>query len=582
MTLTQIPSPTGGEKNIDSKTIVLDNETENPSINHDDRAQDGELLPGVAHMKAINESLTFRERCCLIFSLFLVCYALNLNNLTLGTYQGYATSSWDQHSLLSTINVIRGVISAAVMPLTAKVSDLVGRVECFAIATAFYVVGTVVQASAQNIETFAAGSLLFQIGFTCCQLLVEIIVSDVTSLRSRSLFLILPNMPNIINVWVSGDLTSAVLGHTSWRWGIGIWSIIYPLFTVPLVATIVLVGRRARLSHANSTSSETKPTASKASRLSDLAMQLDLPGLFFLTATLALVLIPLTSAGGQSQKWKTPGILTPIILGLLSLAAFIVWEKRAPRALIPISLCKDRAVWAAMGIAVFTSVSWTLQGEFLYTVLLVGYDFTIKAATRVSVLYNFSETIAGVLLGLVIFKVRRCKPFIIAGVLVWFVAYGIMIHFRGGSDSSSRAGIISGQVLLGAAGAMFPFPNIVIAMSVTQHKDIAILTSLWLTMNWIGYAIGNCIAGAIWTQTLFERLQRDLGPVNSTLVDAVYGAPLYVVPSYPIGTPERTAIVHSYRFIQQLMAIAAVSFVVPILFFALVIRNPKLKGQFAV
>lgn len=109
------------------------------------------LLPGVIQMKAINGRLGFAAHCCLYFSMFLLCYAANLNWLTMSTYQGYATSTWQQHSLLSTINVVRGVIAAAVLPLTTQLSDIVGRVECLMIATLFFVLGSILQASSSNI-----------------------------------------------------------------------------------------------------------------------------------------------------------------------------------------------------------------------------------------------------------------------------------------------------------------------------------------------------------------------------------------------------------------------------------------------
>ncbi|KPM42782.1 Siderophore iron transporter 1 [Neonectria ditissima] len=565
-----------GFTNPENVTIKSGDESSAPI---DEEMTDEKLPPGVIRMEAINEELSFWERCFVFFGLFLVCYALNLNNLTFGTYQGYATSSWQNHSFLSTINVIRGVISAAVMPLAAKLSDMIGRVESFAAGTVFYVTGIIVQASAQNIEAFAVGTLLFQIGYTCCQLLVEILVADMTSLRSRVFWLFLPAMPNIVNVWASGDLTSAILSRATWRWGIGMWSIIFPTCTIPLVAILVHVGRRASALTTKSEPSQRERRHFMALTL-DMADNLDLVGLFLLTTALSLFLIPLTLAGGESKKWSTPGIITTLVLGIILFPLFIIWEHKASNPLMPFSILKDRAVWGAMGITIFTSVSWTVQGDFLYTVLLVGYDFSIKAATRVSGLYAFCETVSGMVVGLIIFKVRRCKPFVVGGVLIWFIAYGIMIHFRGGPGSSSQSGIIAGQILLGGAGAMFPFPNIVVAMAMAKHKDIAVLTSLWLTMNWVGYAVGNCASGAIWTQTLYQTLQQNLGPINNTLADAVYASPLTVVPNYPVGTPERVGIMESYRHIQHLLTIAGICFVIPILFFALCIRNTKLRGQF--
>ncbi|RSL92348.1 hypothetical protein CEP52_013865 [Fusarium oligoseptatum] len=533
-----------------------------------------EKLPGVTHMEAFNDQITTIERYILFSSMVMVGFAFGLDALVRSTYQGYATSSYSQHSLLSTINVIRGVIAAAVQPLVAKLSDLVGRLRLFLIITLFYVVGTIVETCSTQVQHFAAGALLYQIGYTCTLLVLEIIIADITSIRSRVMFVLLPNVPYIINTWISGNVTSAVLAVTTWKWGIGMWCIIYPVCCIPFVTVMAIVGRRASkaLPH------ETKYSPSNGSirlRIIDLFQKLDIVGVLFLTATLSLTLIPLTLAGGESKKWQTAGIITPIVLGILMIPVFVFWEKHTPHPMIPKYLLRERGVWAAFCLAICMSFSWCTQSDFLYTVLIVGFDFNIADSTRIASVYAFCAIVGGLSIGLLIKKIRRLKPFIIGGICFWLVAYGLLFHYRGGTDSSAKAGVIAGQVLLGLAGGSFSYPNMAAAQALTRHEDIAVITSIMLTMNNVGVALGNAVSGAIWTQTLYDRLQRDLAP-NSQLAQQVYAAPLYVVPEYPVGTPERTAIIESYRYIQRLLTIAGMCLVIPMLAFALCLRNTRL------
>ena len=56
-------------------------------------------------------------------------------------YQTYATNSFSQHSLVSTVQVVRAVIGAAIQPLAAKVSDVFGRKELVFAAAFLYVIG---------------------------------------------------------------------------------------------------------------------------------------------------------------------------------------------------------------------------------------------------------------------------------------------------------------------------------------------------------------------------------------------------------------------------------------------------------
>lgn len=90
-----------------------------------------------------------------------------------------------------------------------------------------------------------------------------------------------------------------------------------------------------------------------------------------------------------------------------------------------------------------------MQGDFLYTVLVVSFDETIASATRITSLYSFASVLTGVFIGFVVLKLRQLKPFIVSGTVLFLVAFGILIYFRGGSEGSSHSGVIGAQVLLG-------------------------------------------------------------------------------------------------------------------------------------
>lgn len=111
-----------------------------------------------------------------------------------------------------------------------------------------------------------------------------------------------------------------------------------------------------------------------------------------------------------------------------------------------------------------------MQGDFLYTVLVVAFNETPKSAIRISSLYSFSSVITGLILGAIVFKVRRLKPFIVAGTCLFTVAFGLLIHYRGGTGSASHSGIIGAQICLGIAGGMFPYPAQASIQAATKHE----------------------------------------------------------------------------------------------------------------
>ncbi|RFU78360.1 ferrioxamine b transporter [Trichoderma arundinaceum] len=535
--------------------------------------------PGVARIEAISGAITFTDRIFIFLSVFLVAYCYGLDGTLRYTYQPYATGSFDSHSLLSTVNVIRAVIAAAAQPTAAKIADVFGRVELICVSVFFYVLGTVIEAAATNMATYAGGNVIYQVGYTMIMLLVEVIIADITSTRARLFFSYIPALPFIINAWISGNVANAVLGATTWKWGIGMWCIIYPVCALPLIISLSVVGRRAKKQGRLANYRSSFELLGFKNLALELFWLLDVIGIILLIAVFALILVPFTLAGGVHSEWRTAHIIAPLVIGVCCIPLFVLWELKAPHPLVPFSLMKDRSVWAPMGIAICLNFAWTMQGDFLYTVLVVAFNFTITTATRVTSLYSFVSVIIGAILGMVVYKVRRLKIFVVMGTCLFMVAFGLLIHYRGSTTSASRAGVIGAQVVLGVAGGMFPYTAQASIQVGLKHENLAVMTGLYLAVYNIGSALGNTVSGALWTQLLPKTLEDRLAGINSTLAIEAYGNPLGAIVPYPPGTPERDAIIDAYQHIQRLLTITGICICVPLIAFSLAIRNPRLTSE---
>ena len=537
----------------------------------------GTKSPGVARMEAISSSLTPTERITLFFGIFLVGYAYGLDSQVRSTYQPYATSSYNLHSYLATINVLRSVVSVAAQPTAAKIADVFGRFEVVVVSTIFYVVGTAIEASAKSVEAFCVGAVIYQIGYACTVLLMEVLIADISSMRARVFFSYIPAMPFLVNTWISGNITSAVLGTTTWRWGIGMWCFIYSVASMPLLITLYSLGRRV-----DKAAIGELLQLPKLSKLTwELVHQLDAVGLATIIAVFSLILAPLTIAGGTVDHWRSPSIIVPLAIGFICIPAFIFWERQGARfPLVPFHLLTDRGVWAALAVRSLLNFAWYVQGNYLYTVLIVAFDFPVDTATRILSFFSFFGVISGVIVGLIIYKIRRLKYVIVAGTCVFMVAFALLIQHPGGASSVSKSGLMGAQVLLGLAGGLFAYPTQASIQASATHEHVAILTGLYLSFYNVGSAFGTCLSGAIWTQTLYDSLEANLAfQSNASLARAVYDSPFQVVPLYPVGTPVRTAIIDSYQHVQRLLCIAGICLCVPMIGFALALRNPRLSER---
>ncbi|KAJ5925256.1 hypothetical protein N7454_007895 [Penicillium verhagenii] len=570
------------------------NRADSSRSRHDSNSNPGEVQPllgpstlavkspGVARIEIINASLTRNDRMMMFLGVFLVGYAYGLDSQVRSTYQSYATSSFGEHSLLATVNVVRSVIAAAAQPAAARIADVFGRFELVAVSMVFYLIGTTVESCATSIEMFSAGTVLYQLGYTGIVLLVEIIIADITSMRSRVFFSYLPATPFIINTWISGYITSAVVNNKDgWRWGIGMWCIIYSVCSLPLLWTLFYTSRRAEKAGAL----EHHPSPLRAFGMRRLAVnmfhQLDVVGIFLMIAIFGFILAPLTIAGGTESQWRSPFIITSLLIGVLCIPIFIFWEtKGAKHPLAPFNLLNDRGIWSALAIRCLLNFSWYLQADYLYTVLIVAFDFSVATATRIQSFYSFFGLISGLITGIIIYRTRRLKFLIICGTCLFMMAYALVLYFRGGADGGSKAGVITAQILLGLAGGFFAYPTQASVQAATTHEHMAVLTGIYLGSFNIGSALGTCVSGAIWTQTLYKSLVANLDfQPNSTLAHAVYDSPFEVIPSYPIGTPERTAIILSYRHVQRLLCVTGICLAAPMIGLAFILRNPKLSKE---
>lgn len=76
-----------------------------------------------------------------------------------------------------------------------------------------------------------------------------------------------------------------------------------------------------------------------------IVQQLDPIGFLFFAGGLSLVLLPLSLAASTTAAWKTPHIIVMIVVGVVTLIVFVVWEvKYAKWPILPMDLFVNRTV----------------------------------------------------------------------------------------------------------------------------------------------------------------------------------------------------------------------------------------------
>ena len=102
-----------------------------------------------------------------LFAAFLSGLGTELNSQLRSNYSTYATNSYKTHSLLSTVSVASSICSAGALTIYARLSDIFGRITLYLSAMMFFIVGTIIQSQATNIQKYAAGTIFYSLGTSC-------------------------------------------------------------------------------------------------------------------------------------------------------------------------------------------------------------------------------------------------------------------------------------------------------------------------------------------------------------------------------------------------------------------------------
>ncbi|KAL1860775.1 hypothetical protein Plec18167_009186 [Paecilomyces lecythidis] len=197
---------------------------------------------GVTRMEAVYRDVqTNRLSFYLVAASVLVCAsAFSLDSSTTSSYSVEASSAYQEHSsVLSTLSIATGIISAVAKPFIAKLSDTTSRPYMYLLALVFYVLGYIVVAASHTIAGYVVGEVFVAVGSSGLDLVNDTIVADMAPLEWRGFVGSMLSTPFIINTWFAGKIVDAMVSRGQWCWGYGMFAI------------IMSVGRKTRPSPAS-------------------------------------------------------------------------------------------------------------------------------------------------------------------------------------------------------------------------------------------------------------------------------------------------------------------------------------------
>ncbi|KAE9398857.1 drug:h+ antiporter [Gymnopus androsaceus JB14] len=558
----------------------LDNEHENSSASEYNEKNGQEQVvvvgkaqtEGLVKVEAAQRVWGPRSKIAFWVGVALISYVYSLDGETTYTYQAYATSSFNQHSLLGAVSTAQAIILACMKPVAAKIADTFGRAEAFTFLVFFYCLGYILLASCSNISTYAAGGILYYVGYSCLEILIQIIIGDVTNLRWRSLLSSMYSLPFLVNWAVASNISADVLAQSGWRWGYGMFAIIVPAAIAPITITLYWAQNRAKKLGVVATNIADEVDAPRIvsdkpflTRFWLFLIDMDALGLLIFAAGWACLLVPLTLVNGSYTTWSSGNVIAMLVCGGVILIAFIPYEARFAKVpVFPLAFFKNPTILFSAFIGFFDFVSFYLQYTYQYSFIYVTRDWTVVNQNYFAYTQTLALTIFGILAGFVQAYTRRTKWLLTIGLCIRLLGVGLMIKSKGAHGTTGF--LVICQVLQGLGGGIAACSSQLLAQGSVRHQDLGTATAFVLLWAAIGNAVGSALAAAIWRDYMPKQLTQNLnGLVNSTEINDIYSSITTAI-TYRDETAIYDGIITSYDYTMKiLLIVATVIAVIPVI-----------------
>ncbi|OTA61524.1 MFS general substrate transporter, partial [Hypoxylon sp. EC38] len=393
-------------------------------------------------------------------------------------------------SFWASISFILGV--AITQPIYVSVSDVLGRKLPLYTSMALFAVGAVVFAIAHNMPVLIVGRLIQGLGAGGLDVLEEIILADITNLKERPLYLALLAVA-IAAGTISGPIIGAVFSEfVDWRW-IG-W-INLPFVAIAFVLAFFFLHLRPI------------PLS-----FSVKARGLDWMGMALFTVGASATALPLSWADAL-YPWSSWRTIVPLVIGLLILATFCLYEKRAARkgvanALLPVRIFANITSVSSLatgfihGVIMYTMLLYLplfFQAVFLEAPLDAAKS-TLPVCTLV-VAFSFFTPIT-------IELTRRYRVLLWIGWVTTSVFLGLWCLAR---QTTPRAEAYVFQALLGTGvGILFTGTQVPMQASVVDVNDTGLAVGMLVVFRLFGALVGLAIGSTAFS-SVFQRSIAALG-----------------------------------------------------------------------
>ncbi|KIY01553.1 uncharacterized protein Z520_03105 [Fonsecaea multimorphosa CBS 102226] len=364
----------------------------------------------------------------------------------------------------------------ALQPLYGQLANVFGRRWPAIAATAAFVLGSGVCGGARNMSMLIAGRVIQGAGAGGTSVLIEIIICDLVPLRQRGNYFAILFGLIALGTALGPFFGGLIVDYSTWRW------VFYLNLPVGGVAVALLFAFL-------------KVRWNRDVKFATKLTSIDWAGNVIFIAAICAVLIALSWAGAV-YPWSSYHVLIPLVVGLVGLAGFLVFEgsRFASQPTMPLHLMSNRTSGTAYILTLLHSIV-SIWWIYFLPVYFQGVLGSSPAYSGVQLLPSILALIPfGAMGGVAMSKFGRYRPLHSAGFAMMVLGFGLFDLL----DQNSSTGAWVGYQIGGSAGTGLILSTLLPAvMAPLSESDTALATSTWAFLRAFGLTWGTAIPAAI-------------------------------------------------------------------------------------
>ncbi|KAI1868381.1 hypothetical protein JX265_007204 [Neoarthrinium moseri] len=455
---------------------------------------------------------------------------------------------------ISTAYILAAIVGSVLKLPIAKVLNLWGRAEGFLVFELIYLVGIIIIASCSDANSFAAGYVLYWIGYDAVYFIMDVFIADTSGLRNRAFAFAFVSTPFICTAFTGPLAAQSFLTMTTWRWAVGSFAIIMTFVFTPLAVVFKFFQMKAEKQglFKKERSGRTIWQSTK-----HYFVEFDIIGALLLIAAFVLFLLPFSMSTYGRTSYNTATFIVMVVIGFLLFFVFAAWEKFWTKShFIRWELFKKRTVLGACILAAVLYYSFYSWDTYFYYFVQVVYDLNIANTGYMTQIYNIGSCFWGVVFGIWIRYTKRFKyTCLFFGLPLMFLGAGLMIRFRG--QDSNIGYIVMCQIFIAFAGGTLVIGEQMAVMAAADRDGVPMMLAVLNLSAGLGGAIGYAVAAAIYTNTFPYALQSTLPAESVADWATIYAGGSASQMLYPMGSETRNAINYAWGYSQKYNSISA-------------------------